>query len=90
MRTTIHRVRDLNVTDRAALERVIGEHLDESQQLVIQIVSVDHGQVPSQSAVPKTAELPEWCHVYAGLSDEEISAIEDSILQRANLTRPTE
>jgi hypothetical protein len=36
-----------------------------------------------------TDELPEWCHVYDGLSDEQVAEFESVILQRADLTRPS-
>jgi len=35
-------------------------------------------------------KLPEWCNVYAGLSDEEIADVEKTILTRADLSRPSE
>jgi hypothetical protein len=31
--------------------------------------------------------LPEWCNAYAGLTDEEIADLEQTILTRADLTR---
>ncbi len=31
--------------------------------------------------------LPEWCNVFDGLSDEEIDAILEIVLTRADLTR---
>lgn len=34
--------------------------------------------------------LPEWCNVYAGLSDEEIAELEETILTRADLTRSSD
>ena len=33
-------------------------------------------------------ELPDWCNVYEGLSDQEIDGLESIVLQRANLNRP--
>lgn len=33
-------------------------------------------------------KLPEWCNVYAGLTDDEIADLEKRILTRADLTRP--
>ena len=32
--------------------------------------------------------LPDWCNVYDGLSDEEIEDLENTILNRADLTWP--
>lgn len=31
--------------------------------------------------------LPEWCDVYAGLSDQEIAELEQVILRRADFSR---
>lgn len=34
--------------------------------------------------------LPEWCQVYAGLSDEEIADLERAVLSRADFNRPVD
>jgi hypothetical protein len=31
-------------------------------------------------------ELPPWCNVYDGLTDDEIADVESAILERPNLT----
>jgi hypothetical protein len=54
-------------------------------------------QGPQEATVQKVEEqlsgnasaLPDWCNVYDGLSDDEIAAAEQVILQRADLTRPS-
>jgi hypothetical protein len=35
-------------------------------------------------------KLPEWCDVYAGLTDEEIAEIEKIALSRAEMTRASD
>jgi hypothetical protein len=83
METVIHQVGDLGKSERSAAEQLVGHALDERQQLVIQIVT------PEKSAGANAAEagdeLPEWCDVYAGLSDEEIEALDRAISRRLNL-----
>lgn len=39
--------------------------------------------------VNEPAPIPEWWLVYEGLSEQEIAEIEEVILQRAKLTRPS-
>ena len=66
----------------------MGHALRENQTLVIQVVSID--VTPSQQDLGTVeAKLPEWCNVYEGLSDEEIDAIEEVILDRSGWARPT-
>ena len=86
MATVIRNVGDINPNDRQALEHVLGHGLHENQQLVIQILNLPVSPAAADT-VPSTS-LPEWCNVYAGLSDEEIVDIEKVILTRADLSRP--
>lgn len=83
-------VDDMDTEDRHALEHVLGKSLREDQQLVIRIIN---RKAPAE-ALPDTDDnapvLPEWCNVYAGLSEREIDDIEKIILQRADLGRPSE
>jgi hypothetical protein len=94
MKTIIRNVADIDAHDRQSLEHVIGQSLGKNQRLEIRIVDL---QVPTTAAttfVPPTANgsptLPSWCNVYDGLSDEEIADMEKTILERADLTRPSE
>lgn len=34
-------------------------------------------------------ELPEWCNVYDGLTDQQLEEMEAVILERADLSRPS-
>ena len=90
MESITKKVRDISLPDKLALEHVIGQHLAENQQVIIQICSLD---LLSEQATPETESaqgLPEWCNVYAGLIDEQVEAIEQTALQRVNLTRATD
>lgn len=93
METVIHSVGDIDSQDRQALEHMLGQTLRADQQVVIRIVNPQVQRDVSESA-PRDgngqAVLPEWCNVYAGLSDEEIADLEKIILTRADLSRHSE
>ena len=94
METVIRNVDEIDAHDRQALEHVLGQSLSENQQLVIRIVTLQvptsAAQIPIPHEVNGAPSLPEWCNVYEGLSDGEIAEMEKTILQRADLTRPSE
>ena len=82
-------VKDIGPADRRALEHVIGQRLSDRQQLVIQVVNPDVPRTQA-AAEPEAATLPDWCNVYEGLSDGEMSALGAVILTRADLSREAE
>jgi hypothetical protein len=94
MESLIRNVGDINAHDRQALEHVLGQSLRENQQLVIHIVNLNVQPEPAQTPATQqgsdSSTLPEWCNVYEGLSDTDITEMEQTILQRADLGRPTE
>lgn len=94
MEALIRNVGDINAQDRQALEHVLGQSLRENQQLVIHIVNLkvqpESSQTPTTQQGSDTPTLPDWCNVYEGLSDTDIADMEQTILQRADLGRPTE
>jgi len=75
--------------ERRVLEHVIGPQPKDHQQVIIQVVTLGN-QPAEEVAASGMGKLPEWCNVYEGLSDEQIAAVEDVILQRSDLTRPSE
>ncbi|MFT5526074.1 MAG: hypothetical protein ACI9HK_004045 [Pirellulaceae bacterium] len=91
MDTITHNVADLAQSQRESLEAMVGRRLQSNQQIVIKIISVelqteeqDPPKPPSDS--DDAVQLPDWCDVYVGLSDEEVSTIESSIT-RSDLSR---
>jgi hypothetical protein len=78
METIVRNVRDLDQTDRSALERVVGRQLGESQQLVIQVVSA---AVEPPAPPMAGGQLPDWCDVYEGLSDAQIDDLDGAIVR---------
>ena len=86
METVVHDVGKLGDSERSAAEQLVGHPLFKNQQLVIQILNLERA-AEEQEVGAETEQLPEWCNVYAGLSDEEIAALEGAISQRLDLTR---
>jgi hypothetical protein len=87
METVVHNVRDLSGNERSAVKRLVRHELRENQQLVIQVVDLE---VPAgeDGAAVSGGQLPDWCNVYDGLSDEQIADVERAISRRLDLTRP--
>jgi hypothetical protein len=69
---------------RRALEDVIGRQLGRNQRLVISVIELETEPIAAERP-PQSIE--EWTHVYDGLSDKEIAAIDATAKSRANLTR---
>ena len=93
MEKVIRNVSDIDRADRQALEHVLGQSLRENQQVVIGIVNLDITKESATQPPPRRPSgdgLPDWCNVYEGLTDEEISDLEKLILARADLRRPSE
>jgi len=83
-----HAAKDIGDADRQSLEHLVGTRLRDDQHLVIRVV--DSGApVGNDRSQPKgnPPELPAWCAVYEGLSDEEITDLERTVLRRADLSR---
>jgi hypothetical protein len=92
MESVIRNVRDNDTCERQVLEHVLGRQLQENQQVIIQELTVSSKPTEAaneQSTIPPMT-LPDWCNVYEGLREGEIADIEHVILQRADLTRPSE
>ena len=90
MDTIIRNVHDIDSEDRSALEHMLGRKLREQQQVIIHLASVDTAEPMHAESSVTTAKLPEWCHVFEGLSDRELAELDQVIQDRADLTRPTE
>jgi hypothetical protein len=88
----IRNVSQFGTAEKQAIERLLGRDLREDEQVIIRVLTASNDQ--SNAATASSDEqgkpaLPDWCNVYAGLSDNEVAEIEGSILTRANLTRPS-
>jgi hypothetical protein len=92
MESVTRNVRDIEGEDRRALEHVLGRHLSDNDQVIIQVVPPGGATATGTQMVDSAPsdQLPDWCNVYEGLSEEEIDDLESIIKERANLTRPSE
>jgi hypothetical protein len=77
-------VATLDPPHRRALEEVIGRQLAGNQRLVISVIDPEAEPMAEQRP-PQSLE--EWSHVYDGLSEDEIEAVDAIAKSRANLTR---
>jgi hypothetical protein len=91
MEDVIRNVNEIDSTDRQAIERLLGEPLRENQQVLIRVITSEKESSGTEKDVPGAAKvLPDWCNVYEGLSESEIADLEQIVLTRADLSRPTE
>jgi hypothetical protein len=86
METITHNVSDLGGSDRSAAERLVGHPLSDDQRIVIQIESREVATTDNELD-SDFDQLPAWCSVYKGLSDDQIDGLEKSISRRLDLTR---
>jgi hypothetical protein len=91
METIVRNVRDLDHSDRSALERVVGHQLSERQKVVVNVVDLDAAADASEPKQrPQCGGIPEWWNIYDGLTDEEIDRLDQAVRRRADLTRDFE
>ncbi len=91
METIIRHVRDIESDERRVLEHVIGRQLQANQQVIIQVVTLGSQGVEEakEQGALEPGKLSEWCNVYEGLTDKQLAEVEEIVLQRADLTRPS-
>jgi hypothetical protein len=90
MQTVVHNISDLNEDDRAVVERLVGKPVRSDQQLVIQVTSRCAMNATMSRDGSSANKLPEWCSVYAGLSDDQLAELEAAILARSRSERTFE
>ncbi|MFM7923302.1 MAG: hypothetical protein ACKPJJ_24030 [Planctomycetaceae bacterium] len=56
--------------------------------MILQIVEAETSDPPARTADADN-QLPAWCNVYAGLSDQQVRTIDESIV-RCRVTRSFE
>jgi hypothetical protein len=91
MESVIRKVRDIDENERHVLERALGRELKDNQQVIIQVV-MPGNEAPEQIGAAdgqESDDLPEWCNVYEGLTDQQIANVDAAVRERANLTRPS-
>lgn len=86
MDSIVRNVTDLSADERHVYESVLGQPLRDDQQVIVRLVGTDVGQ--NTAATTNGADgLPDWCTIWADLSDAEIAELESAILQRSD-SRP--
>ena len=85
MESAIRNVAELSADERHVYENVLGQPLRDDQRIIVQLL--DGGQIAPIS-INGPGELPDWCAIWADLSDEEIADLESAILERSD-SRPT-
>ena len=81
MNAITRHVKDLDAAERQAIEHMLGQQLQENQQLMIQVINLDLAKSESEQGTASHGALPDWCNVYAGMSAEEIDTVEQSIVR---------
>jgi len=98
MESISRNVDDLTIAERQVYETALGHQLHAGQKIIVQLldVEVSDAQASTQpssflqeNGSPQNghAKLPEWCNVFRGLSDQEVEAVEESILARSPASR---
>jgi hypothetical protein len=103
MESITRNVGELTQLERQVYETVLGQPLRSGQQVVVQLIetgadpreesnNADQALETSTGEAPTNnngdgARLPDWCNVYRGLSEEEVDAVEASILARDHTSR---
>ena len=84
MSDIIRDVRDIEASDRQALEHVLGMRLHEHQKIIISVLNVEARTPAEPGTTPSAAKstgLPAWCNVYEGMSDDEVADVEAAFVR---------
>lgn len=81
---TIKNLSEIAPQDLSALERLIGAPLDpvRHQAVAVRVLPVE----PAGSHAPAPGELPEWCNVLEGFSDEDLAEFDSILADRPKLS----
>ena len=81
------KLNEIDPRDLPIVERLFGQQLDPTSNVVL--ILRDGNNVPKDSNRNSANfdTLPDWCDMYAGLSDAQIADLESVVLQRADLAR---
>jgi hypothetical protein len=94
MESTSFNVRDINSDERRIYEAALGQKLQENQKIILQVITLGaESPAPAETeeqAKQPSGQLPDWCNVYEGLSDEEVDEIESVILDRSGWNRDSQ
>jgi hypothetical protein len=83
---TIRKIHELDPSDIPIVERVFGLKLDATTDAVL-ILRVASGNERS-SAAADDAEIPSWCNVLEGMSDEDLADFDAILNSPVRLAHP--
>lgn len=86
LETISRHVEELRPHERSAAELLPGHRLRGNERLILQVVEEPAMQPPTPDSRPAQT-LKDWTHIYEGLSEEEIDAIDTIAKTRTILTR---
>lgn len=80
---TVKNLSEIEPQDLSALERLIGATLDplRHQAVVVRVLPIETAKA---DAAP--GELPEWCNVLEGFSDEDLKEFDSILADRPKLS----
>jgi hypothetical protein len=84
---TVKRVCDLDPGDRTFVERVFGQDLAESPDALLILRA--NGEPASKTPSTDDDEVPAWCNVLEGMSDEDLADFDAILKTPIQLTHPT-
>jgi hypothetical protein len=87
MSTVAFNVSDFSPDERRVVESIVGRALRDDEAITVGVSATAQRRSDAASGRGKSSALPDYYHVYEGLSDDEIARIESVVLQRANMTR---
>jgi hypothetical protein len=98
MESVARNVTELSPNERHTLEGVLGQPLRDDQRVVVHLMAADRSKPNAERSPPRDNKvtikregdvgiLPDWCAIFADLSDEEFAELEAAILTRADLSR---
>ena len=88
METITRDVGEMQTQERSAAELLVGHALREHERVIVHVLSLDADEAVAEDS-QSAATLPDWCNVYAGMTDQEIDIVEKAII-RCHVTRTFE
>lgn len=80
----IKKLCDVDPRDLAVVERVFGQRIETTDAVLI-LKSAD--KAPNVSGTQPSGELPDWCSVLEGMSDEDLAEFTATLEQPLHLAR---
>ena len=83
---TIRKLSDIDPRDREVVERVFGQRIADPADVVLILKTVEAVSNDAAGSGDED-EVPKWCHVLEGLSDEDLADFNVILAQPVRLAR---